>query len=118
MTEYQADPNGRDTTDPYQLIEQLTPTPATAVDGMRSVYISAFRGTAGPGSGQLAQLAWASWSRCLLDGSGLRRASRRAEEAATAAIRLHVRPITRIWVTPGQVRAAARYASRTAASCR
>ncbi len=116
MQEY---PNNRGgAADPFEAIERLTPSPAAAIEGMRAAYLSAFRDIAGIGSARLSLLAWATWSACLRDGSGIRTAARRAEEAACDTRRLHVSKLARVWVSAEQVRAAARYASRTAAASR
>lgn len=117
MAENPSNRDGRGAADPFDTIERLTPSPAVAIEGMRSSYLSAFRSVAGVGSNELALLAWARWSTTLLDCSGLHTADRKAEDAVLATRRLHLHWFARLWVTDGMARAAARHASREAASC-
>ena len=97
--------------------DELTPSAEQAVDGMRQVFLDAFRFTAGPGSACLAARAWRAWRARLLDLHGLPVAEVHAYRAASTELNGRARYAVMLWVTEGRLRRAARRASRAAIAC-
>jgi hypothetical protein len=97
---------------------EVSPAAAQAVAGMRPAFVTAFRWTAGPGSGILAARAWEAWRQRLLALGGLGGAEESAYQAAVTELNTRPRYAVYLWLSQGRVRRATRRASAAAALVR